>query len=67
MDLGANGFEVKGNEFSNIVIGEIYLGSDGEDDPFEAALPDTHDNTVEAEQGDRVFDFGVDNDVTVDD
>ena len=64
LDAGANGFEVKDNTFSDIAVAEIWLGFREEDDPF-AFPPDTHDNSVKAEAGDRVFDFGVDNRVKI--
>ena len=67
LDVGANGFEIKGNIFSDIAIAEVYLGYQESGDPAGAWPPDTHDNSVEAAAGDRVFDFGVNNTVVIED
>lgn len=66
LQLGANGFKVEENEFSEIVLAEIYLGYD-ESGGIGEFPPDTFNNKVEAEEGDRVFDFGVNNEVEIDD
>lgn len=64
LDLGANGFEIKGNEFFNSLLAEIYLGFDESGSGGEYP-PDTHDNVVKARAGDLVLDFGVDNVVKI--
>ena len=64
LDFGANNFEIKDNSFSNIAAAEIWLGYDETGDPF-ASPPESHDNSVIAGAGDRVFDFGVDNTIKI--
>lgn len=77
LDFGANGFKVEGNTFSEIGVAEVYLGLDEENlipggcgfvecDEY-AWAPETINNKVEAGEHDRVFDFGVDNEVEIDD
>jgi nitrous oxidase accessory protein NosD len=66
LDTGANGFKITSNEFSGNVVADIWLGFD-EDGDLIAFPPDTHDNYVEARDGDLVFDFGVDNEVVIKD
>jgi hypothetical protein len=65
LDHGANGFEVKSNDFSGFAIAEIYLGFDEVDGIPGEAPPNTFNNNVKARAGDRVLDFGVDNTVKI--
>jgi len=78
LDLGANGFEVKFNDFSGVGLAEVYLGLDednlipdgcgaGIDSDDFACAPETYGNVVKVYEGDRVFDFGVDNEVKIGD
>jgi hypothetical protein len=66
LDTGANGFKITSNEISGSFIADIWLGFDEGGDPI-ASPPDTHDNYVEARDGDLVFDFGIDNEVVIKD